>query len=110
MRRPRRASLWKRDLNQLSVTTASWCVAAGRRPSGRLELRPRHRAPLQLAVMRPALLDGSVEREPPVVQHRRARAERLRRVDAVRDEAERHPGRPEVADARLALLLEALVA
>src|SRR2546423_8200552 len=83
-----------------------------RRGSGlaRLDLRSRRRPPLELAIPFPRLHDGPVERKAAVVEHGRSRAELLRRLVVMGDEAESDAGGAEVADARLAFLLEALVA
>src|SRR2546422_3147917 len=76
----------------------------------RLDLRSRRRPPLELAIPFPRLHDGPVERKAAVVEHGRSRAELPGRLVVVGDEAESDPGGAEVADARLAFLLEALVA
>src|SRR5258705_5139405 len=92
-----------------SIAGAQVVASAWRGRSTRFDLWARSGPALQLAVSLPPLLDGPVVRQPAVMQHRGAGAELLRRLRAVRDEAEGDARAAEVSDPGLALLLEPLV-
>src|SRR3954463_5223509 len=75
----------------------------------RLNRRPWRRTPRELPIARPRPVDGTVERQPPVVQDRRPGAQVASRLERMRHEDECHTGLPELLDPLLALLLEPLV-